>query len=79
MVTAADVAGWGNSDLLYVTGDATLSVSRMAAPAAIADAIVTIRNGEGRVDTLAYSPMTLPAIRAWLRRREAGTSISARK
>ena len=58
---AADVAGWGNSDLLYVTGDATLSVARMAAPAAIADAIVTIRNGEGRVDTLAYSPMTLPA------------------
>lgn len=58
---AADVAGWGNTDLLYVTGDATQSVTRMAAPAAIADAIVTIRNGKGRVDSLAYSPMTLPA------------------
>jgi RHS repeat-associated protein len=58
---AADVAGWGNSDLLYVTGDDTQSVVRMAAAAAIADAVVTIRNGEGRVDTLAYSPMTLPA------------------
>ena len=58
---AADVAGWGNSDLLYVTGVATQSVARMAAPAAIADAIVTMRNGEGRIDTLAYSPMTLPA------------------
>ncbi|MGY4646857.1 RHS repeat-associated protein [Mycobacterium sp. URHB0021] len=58
---AADVAGWGNSDLLYVTGDVSQSVARMAAPAAITDAIVTIRNGEGRIDTLAYSPMTLPA------------------
>ena len=58
---AADVAGWGNSDLLYVTGVAMQSVARMAAPAAVADAIVTMRNGEGRIDTLAYSPMTLPA------------------
>ncbi len=59
---AADVAGWGTSDLLYATGDSTQVVYRMAAPAAIPDVIVGIENGEGRHDAWTYLPLTLPSV-----------------